>query len=152
MMVLSRWSLCAALAPFPLLIAAVALGAILGEEHLPGSRVSLQEAIRSSQTIAVVRVVDMGKLSPNVSAGKRWYPRVKLSVVKTLKGDAQREIYPVRVTLITLAKAKETAPDRDEEYLFFLKSPPITAVKILRADAENVRATMEAIKGMGKES
>src|SRR4051812_32540850 len=80
-------------------------GGGVAEERLPGSRVSLQEAVRLSGSIVVVRGVDMGRPSSRVSSGKRFYVHVKLNVVKSLKGDAPQEIFPVRVTLITLPKA-----------------------------------------------
>jgi hypothetical protein len=116
------------------------------EDRLPGSRMSLREAIQSSQTIVIARDVEMGKPEMRVSSGKRSYGGIKLKVVKSLKGKAPDVIFPVRATLITYPPtAVETLPINGNEYIVFIKgvAPEVSqAIKVLRATEENRRATL----------
>jgi hypothetical protein len=123
-----------------------------GNEHrLPGSRVSLREAVQSSQTIVIVSDVEMGQPERRVSSGKRSYGHVKLKVVKSLKGKAADVVFPVRTTLIIYPPAAvETVPINGKEYIFFLKglAPEVSqAVKVLPATQENLRAILGILRG-----
>jgi len=132
------------------------------EERLPGSPVSLQNAVESSQLIVIVPGVDMGMPSAagfESGHGQRYY-HVRLKVVKSLQGVAPSEIFPVYMALnwIPMAKEKEPGkdtqyllvlekvPDKDTEYLFFLDAESNEAprtVKVLRATDENIQATLK---------
>lgn len=146
----SKIPVIAALSFFPLLIPASPLFGEEVDKLLPGSRVSLQEAVQTSQIIVTVKIVALGKKSARVSAGKLFYYDYKLKPVKTLKGEAPKEPFQTRLTLRIWPKdTAESLPTMDHEYLFFLiREQPTTlsAIKILSATDENIRDTKMAIR------
>lgn len=129
------------------------------DEHLPGSQLSIPNAIHLSEWVVRARVVDMGGPTPQEDPGKRCYDHVTLKVVKFVlrrveAPDAAPAEFPaVRVPLDVRPGAEEVVPEKDQEYLFFLDEllPGLNeAVKVLRATDENTRATLEARRRFGR--
>lgn len=127
----------------------IAEGADVAEDRLPGSQLSVQAAAQKSRLVVIVKNVDMGLTDPDFP-GKAYYSDVKVNIVKSLKGGVPKVLSSVGIMIQTLPlKAAEAAPDVNKDYIFFLEGVhPSTprAVKILLANEENVRITIEALR------
>jgi hypothetical protein len=121
-------------------------------ERLPGSRVSIQEAVSRAQIIVVTEVTDLGsaKLGP---PGVARHLGVKLKPSRGLKGGTgTRELTLESLEIQKPPKeAAEAAPEKGAEYLFFIEqlgpetnTTPYRGIKVLPATKENLDAVADA--------
>ena len=115
------------------------------EKYLPGSRISLREAVQSSHIIAVVKVVEVGKPGQPTGSGNLRYHEYRLKLVQLLKGNAPNETFATYLTLrFWPKKMAETLPIKGHVYLFFLEDrfqPSLYSIKVLRATVATIADT-----------
>jgi hypothetical protein len=106
--------------------------------RLPGIDVSIEDARKQSDIIAVARLVSFGPSSSG--RGYAWYRDVDLKLMKVLTGALGDRDLP-RISF-SVHQREELLPERGEEYIFFIKKSDRghRAIKVLRHSRENLQA------------
>jgi len=122
-----------------------ATGVPTREERLPGSRLSVQEALDRSHLVVVAKVIDV-RILPILSGMSTRY-EMTAKVVESLEGDAHGDLsVSIRIPIIFPADERERVPETGRDYVLFLdrKIRSISAVKF----ACPSESMLQRIKGL----
>jgi len=123
-------------------------GVAVLEERLPGSDLSIQEAMERSNLIVVAKIIDMGGPEADFP-GKASYSNARVKLIGSLKGEANGE-RRVDVNVRTFPKGDaESVPEAGQEYLFFLRKPDAVQLWVTKA-ARPTGQTLRDVKGLLK--
>jgi len=111
------------------------------ERHLSGRTIPSEDAVNAADSIIVGRIVSLGDAESD-APGQEYYGRVKVSVLRTIKGAAAAKTLDMSLTVqVFSTKAAEERPEANREYIIFLKRPDprvTKAIKLLVADTRNL--------------
>lgn len=112
------------------------------ERHLSGRAIASEEAVKASDSIIVGKIVSLGDAESD-APGQEYYGRVKVSVLRTMKGSAvAAKTLDMSLTVqVFSTTAAEERPETNREYIIFLKRPDpraTKAIKLLVADTRNL--------------
>jgi hypothetical protein len=119
----------------------------VSEESFTGKAIKAAEAVKLADTIVVGRLIDPGTPQPD-APGEIYYENAKIEVIRTLKGNKSEQLTVSFSVQKISSTGAEKAPEKGEQYLFFIKSRgprALKGIKILRATEDNLNAVSKLV-------
>lgn len=114
------------------------------KEHLPGSRIKDEDAIKKASLIIVGKIVDPGGRSFDFPS-ETHHGGVKVEVLQILKGDVPEELSLDFVVNEYPRETVEKAPEVGQPYIIFLKEKSPKAIKFLPYTEEQRRHIVDLV-------
>jgi hypothetical protein len=120
------------------------------KEHLPGSRIKDEDAIKKASLIIVGKIVDPGGRSFDFPS-ETHHGGVKVEVLQILKGDVSGELSLDFVVQDYPRETAERAPEVGQQYIIFLKKKSYTGIKFLPYTEEQRRHIVDLVSSTANE-